>query len=203
MRVLVACEFSGVVRDAFCRRGHNAVSCDILDTENEPARHIQMDVMELLRKGYHWDLMIAHPPCTYLSTCGNRHLGQPGRIEARQKAFEFFMALYNADIPKVCVENPHGYVNSHFRKPDQTIHPWFFGDPRMKRTGLWLRGIPLLRVDTSLYNKPEPVYFTPDGRPKGWTHKTANRQVGKSGVERSVTSWVIAEAMAEQWGHYA
>jgi len=197
MRVLVACEFSGVVRDAFIRRGHDAVSCDLLPTDSE-GPHIQGDVLSVLDCG--WDLMIAHPPCTYLSSCGNRHLKQPGRIEKREQDFEFFMRVYGAPIPKVAVENPHGYVNTHFRKPDQTIHPWYFGESRMKRTGIWLRGLPVLTYDLSKHEKPQPVYYTPDGRPKGYTHLTINRSLGRSGTARSITSLAIANAMAEQWG---
>lgn len=200
MRVLVACEFSGIVRDAFHALGHDAVSCDLLPSER-PGPHIMGDVLDVLDCG--WDLMVAHPPCTYLSTCGNRHLRQPGRLEKRERDFQFFLTLYHAPIPRICLENPHGYVNSHFRKPDQTIHPWYFGDNRMKRTGLWLRGLPLLEYDLSQYEKPQPCYITPDGRPKYWTHKTVNHSAGKSGRERSVTSWAIAQAMAAQWGGQA
>lgn len=205
MRVLVACEFSGVVREAFGARGHEVISCDLLPTE-QIGNHYQGDVLEFLRlvsfwpEGVGFDLMIAHPPCTCLSTCGNRHLKQPGRIEQREKDFQFFMSLFCADIPRVCIENPHGYINTHFRKPDQTIHPWYFGDPRMKRTGLWLKNLPPLTYDLSQYEKPEPVYYTPDGRPKYWTHKTKDHDKGKSGKERAVTPKAIAEAMAEQWG---
>jgi hypothetical protein len=197
MKVLIACEFSGVVRDAFTAAGHYAVSCDLLPSET-PGMHHRGDVREILDCG--WDLMIGHPPCTFLSTCGNRHLRQPGRMEKRERDFQFFLTLYNAPIPRICLENPHGYVNTHFRKPDQTIHPWYFGDPRMKRTGLWLKGLPLLEYDAAEYEKPKPCYYTPDGRPKYWTHKTKDHSKGGSGKERSVTSEAIAQAMASQWG---
>lgn len=198
MRVLVACEFSGVVRRAFRSRGHEAWSCDLLPAADESEFHYQRDVRELFCLP--WDLMIAHPPCTYLSTCGNRHLQQTGRTQAREEAFEFFMELACAPISRICIENPHGYVNTHWRKPDQTVHPWYFGDPNMKRTGLWLKNLPLLAYDLSRFEKPKPMYWTPDGRPKYWTHKTKDHTKGNSGIERSVTSWAIAEAMACQWG---
>lgn len=201
MNVLVACEVSGVVREAFRKRGHNAWSCDILPTAI-PGPHYQGDVRDLLHPSIlkDFNLMIAHPPCTYLSTCGNRHLNQPGRLEARQEAFDFFMQLACASVPRICMENPHGCVNTHWRKPDQTIHPWYFGDPNMKRTGLWLKNLPLLQYDLTKYEKPKPMYYTPDGRPKYWTHKTKDHNKGTSSSERSITSWAIAEAMAEQWG---
>lgn len=197
MRVLVACEFSGVVRDAFAARGHDSWSCDLLPTEM-PGQHIQGDVFKIIGEG--WDLMVAHPPCQFLSTCGNRHLRQPGRLDERVKALAFFLSMYFCGIPKICVENPHGHVNTAFRKPDQTVHPWYFGESAMKRTGLWLRGLPLLNHEGKHCKKPEPSYFTPDGMPKYWTHKTKDHSAGTCYKERSRFSHAIAAAMAEQWG---
>ena len=143
MKVLVACEFSGTVRDEFLRLGHDAVSCDLLPTEKE-GPHIQGDVLDVL-KAERFDLMIAHPPCTYLTVAANRAFKEdPTRYQKREEAFRFAMSLYNADVPRVCMENPMGYLNTHFRRPDQIIHPWMFGDCEMKRTCLWLKKLPKL-----------------------------------------------------------
>lgn len=143
MRVLVACECSGRVRDAFRAKGHDAWSCDIEPSEGSAKYHIQGDVLAHLNKN--WDLIIAHPPCTYLSCVGNRWLAtDPSRYAKRERALKFFLACYNASAPHVCVENPTGYANTKFRKPDQTIHPYMFGEAVKKRTCLWLRGLPML-----------------------------------------------------------
>lgn len=200
VNVLIACEFSGVVRRAFQARGHYAISCDLLPAEDgEKWNHYQGDVRSLLQKTG-WDLMIAHPPCTYLSTCDNRHQHETGRAALRDEAFAFFMELWCAPIPRICMENPQGRLSTLFRKPDQTIHPWYFGDPKMKRTCLWLKNLPPLTYDLAQYTKPEPLYWTPKGEPKHWCNKTKEHGRGRSGKERSVTSGAIAEAMAEQWG---
>lgn len=169
MRILVACEFSGVVRDAFRARGHDAWSCDIIPTER-PGPHIIQDVRNVLGDG--WDMMIAHPPCTYLSSAGIGYFNEAkygdkavGRKRLRELALQFFLTLYNADIPRICVENPVGYVNTHFRKPDQIIHPYYFGESALKRTCLWLKGLPglmyhkrgeLFEATATAY--PSPVY---------------------------------------------
>jgi len=199
MRVLVACEFSGIVRDAFRSRGHDAWSCDLVDTERDPRYHIQTDVLRVLLRE-RFDLMIAHPPCTYLSTCGNRHAHTEEWKAERERAWHFVAVLWEYGPSLTCIENPQGYLNTIWRKPDQTIHPWYFGDARMKRTCLWLKNLPPLQYDLSQYEKPLPDYYTPDGYPKYWTHKTKDHSKGTCGKERSVTSWAIAEAMAEQWG---
>lgn len=197
MKVLVACEFSGIVRDAFIKRGHDAWSCDLLPTE-KPGPHIKGDVIKILDEG--WDLMIAHPPCTYLSVVGNRW-NSPEREKKRDDAFGFFMALMNAPIHMICIENPVGYINTHYKKPDQIIHPYYFGDPVQKRTCLWLKNLPLLKYNKSL-NKPEPLYICQGEKCKG---KKINWVEGIKGVkdrskERSRTFTGIAQAMAEQWG---
>ena len=137
--MLVACEFSGRVRDAFRARGHNATSCDLLPTESL-GDHYQCDVLEVLDEG--WDLMIAHPPCTYLSAAGTRWW--KGREKEQQEAAEFFMALINANIPKICVENPRGAMSRLYRMPDQRIQPWQFGHGETKETCLWLKNLPPL-----------------------------------------------------------
>ncbi len=136
MRVLVACEYSGRVRDAFIAKGHDAMSCDLLPTDSL-GPHYQGDVFDIINDG--WDLMIAHPPCTYLSYAATRHWNKPGRAELREEALKFFLDLYTSNIPKICIENPVGYVNTVWRKPDQIIHPYYFGDPVQKRTCLGLR----------------------------------------------------------------
>ncbi len=199
LRVLVACEFSGIVRDAFARRGHDAWSCDLLPTE-KPGQHIQGDVLEILDKG--WDLMIAHPPCQFLSFVGIRHWNKPGRDEKRKEAMAFFMELVMAPINKICVENPVGYPNTIYRKPDQIIHPYYFGEPYQKRTCLWLKNLPLLDYSNTRIDKPKPLYFSQGKRTKG---KPINWVEGISDVrnkskERLRSFIVIAEAMAEQWG---
>lgn len=202
MRVLVACEFSGHVRDAFARRGHDAWSCDFLPSET-PGNHYQGDVLQILNDG--WDLMIAHPPCTYLSYAANHCWNSPGREELREDAMQFFMDMVNAPIEKICVENPVGYPNTVYRKPDQVIHPYYFGDPFLKKTCLWLKGLPKLWYWKSddLFGKqtateyPKPIYATQ--RADG-TVKLRHFSEAMHGSQiRSVTFPGIAEAMAEQW----
>ena len=204
MRVLVACEFSGIVRDAFVRRGHEAVSCDLLPTEKPAlgrAYHYQGDVLDIIGDG--WDMLIGHPPCTYLSSAGNAWLNRPGRMAARDEAYDFVRCLASADIPKICIENPVGYLNTHWRQPDQIIHPYYFGDPKMKRTCLWLKGLPKLSYVPGEYPIPEPVYVstgeTTLGKKIHWTESIGKRK-GDGWKERSRTSPAIAAAMAEQWG---
>lgn len=200
MKVLVACEFSGTVRDEFLRLGHDAVSCDLLPTEKE-GPHIQGDVLDVL-KAERFDLMIAHPPCTYLTVAANRAFKEdPTRYQKREEAFRFAMSLYNADVPRVCMENPMGYLNTHFRRPDQIIHPWMFGDCEMKRTCLWLKKLPKLTwISNPTKPKRERVYN--DGNAVYW-HDTC-----KKGRNANLERWQaraktfpgIAHAMAVQWG---
>ena len=162
MKVLVACEFSGIVREAFKAKGHDAWSCDLLPTEI-PGQHIQGDVLEIINNG--WDMMIAHPPCTYLSYVGMRNWYDEGRAMKRIKAAEFFMKMYDAPIKHICVENPRGIMSKIFREPDMVIHPYYFGEREMKRTNLWLKNLPVLeyRLEDNLFgiktatDKPEPV----------------------------------------------
>lgn len=196
MRVLVACEFSGRVREAFVAAGHDAWSCDILPTEI-PGNHIQGDVFAVLNDG--WDMAIMHPPCTYLSSVGNRHLKQPGRLALRQEAFEFVMRLWAAPIERIALENPVGYLNTAWRKPDQIIQPYYFGDPVKKTTCLWLRGLPCLLWDRAV-PYPQPMFYSngekTKGKPIHWTE--ANKS--KDPSERAKTFQGIANAMAAQWG---
>ena len=141
MRVLVACEFSGIVRDAFAARGHHAWSCDLLPTE-KPGRHIRGNVVGILKDN--WDLMIAHPPCTYLSYAGIAHWNKPGRCKKRLAALEFFRKLWCAPINKICIENPKGCASPTIAKYTQVIQPYYFGDREQKTTLLWLKNLPLL-----------------------------------------------------------
>lgn len=212
MRVLVACEESGRVTAEFRRMGHEAYSCDILPTSgNHPEWHIQGDVLPLLKEK--WDMIIAFPLCTYLTYAGNRHYSlkcsTPEKISARKKArseaYKFFMMFANANCKKIAIENPLGYMNKHYRKPDQIIQPYMFGDPVSKRTCLWLKGLPKL-YPTKLLPKPEPMYICQGekckGKRIGWCE---GLRAGPGGQEerakqRSKTFPGIARAMAEQWG---
>lgn len=199
MKVLIACEYSGIVRDAFIAKGHDAVSCDLLPTE-KPGPHIQGDVLDVLGDG--WDMMVGHPPCTYLSYIGTRHWNNPGRATKREKAMKFFMSLINAPIDKICIENPVGLPNTEYCKPDQIIHPYYFGESYQKRTCLWLKNLPKLKYENTIIEKPPPLYYCKGKRSEG---KAINWVEGISGVEnrskaRSKTFVSIARAMAEQWG---
>jgi len=212
MRVAVLCEVSGRVRDAFLAAGHDAISCDIEPSES-PGPHIQGDCRD-----YDWseyDLIVAHPPCTYLSNVGNRAMkeDQTGqRKRKRYEAFIFFMWCYNLPVKMICVENPKGYINSHFRKPDQIIQPYFFGDREMKTTCLWLRGLsPLIHSEQddlffskTHVEKPEPKYILKSGKKKGQKVYFTEAHPGNSNKEasknRSRTFPGIAAAMAAQWG---
>src|SRR5574337_1850262 len=148
MKVLVACEFSGVVREAFTRRGHYAVSCDYLPSDL-PGIHYQGDVRDLLNKG--WDLMIAHPPCTYLASSGlHWNARRPERAALTEEALEFVKILMEAPIERIAIENPIGCISTRIRKPDQIIQPWMFGDDASKATCLWLKNLPLLKPRNSL-----------------------------------------------------
>ena len=193
MRVLVACEFSGVVREAFRRKGHDAWSCDLLPAEDGSQFHIQGDCLEVLQDN--WDLMIAHPPCTYLCSSGlhwNKRV--LGRDKKTNEAVEFVRKLLDCDIGKICVENPIGRLSTAIRKPDQIIQPWQFGHPESKATCLWLKGLPILKP-TKIMEKSG----------KYWNNQTPSGQNKLApGPDRwklrSITYQGIADAMAEQWG---
>jgi hypothetical protein len=188
----VACEFSGVVRDAFRARGHDAWSCDLLPTER-PGPHIQGDVLGVLGDG--WDVMVAHPPCTYLSRAGARWW--KGREHLATDAAAFVLALWNAPIPRVAIENPIGMLNRLWRYPDQTIEPWHFGDPYTKRTCLWLRGLPPL-LATSLQHGATP--WLPSNTSGFRRGQRSGRGHVSGGKDASRTFPGIAAAMADQWG---
>ena len=204
MRVLVACEFSGVVRDAFRTRGHDAWSCDLLPTER-PGPHFQCDVREVLDRG--WDLMIAHPPCTYLSVSGmhwtRRGLRDPKLTE---DAVEFVKTLLKAPIRRIVIENPVGILSTRIGKPDQIIQPYHFGHDASKKTCLWLVGLPFLKRDVTKYVPGRCVGVDKLGRTVlRWSNQTDSGQnrLGPSEdrwAKRSVTYQGIADAMADQWG---
>lgn len=186
MNVLVACEYSGAVRRAFRALGHNAWSCDLLPSEDESAYHFQCDVLSLLSRGYDWDLLIAHPPCTDLAVSGSRWFPEKRADGRQQRAIEFFMELVNAPVARIAVENPVCIMSSHYRKPDQIIQPWQFGHGETKATCLWLKNLPKLTPTNVVEGREARVHKMPPG-PERWK-------------ERSRTYDGIAKAMAEQWG---
>lgn len=194
MKVLVACEFSGVVRDAFAARGHDAWSCDILPCP-KGGQHIQKDVFAVLDRG--WDLMIAHPPCTHLCVSGAKHFHKVEKRLSQIGALDFFRALLEAPIEKIAVENPVGIASTRIRPPDQIVQPYWFGDPQRKTTCLWLKNLPPL-VPT---NKVEPHLMTVNGkRLPVWMKERGAYGDVKVGLRRSITFPGLAAAMAQQWG---
>lgn len=202
MRVLVACEFSGTVRDAFIALGHEAMSCDLLETE-APGPHYKGDVRDVLVPG-RWDLMVAHPPCTFLCSSGLHwntrrnaagELVYPQRVAETEASLDFVRMLLSAPVPRIALENPIGCISSRIRKPDQIIQPFQFGHPESKQTCLWLVGLPKL-VPTEVLEKPASGY---------WANQTPSGQnkLGPSDdrwKERSKTYSGIARAIAAQWG---
>lgn len=196
MKVLIACEFSGIVREAFKAKGHDAWSCDLLPTEI-PGQHIQGDVLEILDDG--WDLMIAHPPCTYLANSGVQHLHKKeGRWQQLKEGREFFLKLLNTDIPKRAIENPIPHKYAELPPYSQLIQPRYFGAEGDKATCLWLEGLPPLMA-TYIYPKGRR-YFGKDGKPNGSYWYQVLSPNGQRGYERSRTFPQVAQAMAEQWG---
>lgn len=181
MKILVACEFSGVVRDAFLKKGHDAWSCDLLQTDRQ-GPHIQGDVLKVLDQG--WDMMIAHPPCTHLAVSGARWF-KDKRLE-QQKAIDFFMKLIAAPIDKIAVENPISIMSTRYRKPDQIIQPWQFGHGETKATCLWLKGLPKLSPTNVVSGRSPRIHLLPPSADR-WKI-------------RSITYPGIADAMASQWG---
>lgn len=182
MRVLVACEFSGVVRDAFRKRGHDAWSCDLLPCEADPQWHIQGDALEAIKQG--WDMMIAHPPCTHLAVSGARWFKEKAQEQA--EALSFVQALLDAPIPMIALENPISIISSRIRKPDQIIQPWQFGHGEVKATCLWLKNLPPLKPTNIVEGRSARVHREPPG-PERWKNRS-----------RTLTG--IADAMADQWG---
>lgn len=204
MRILVACEYSGRVRDAFIALGHDALSCDLLPTD-QPGPHYQGSVLDILGDG--WDLLIGHPPCTYLAKSGVQHLWigrkkENGRNEERWQnmleARAFFLALLTCNIPKIAIENPVPHSYAELPPYSQIVQPYYFGEAYQKQTCLWLRGLPLLRR-TNTVSKGEQ-YIGKDGKPNGskWYQLPPSQDRWK---HRSTTFQSIADAMASQWGN--
>ena len=198
MKILVACEYSGIVRDEFLKKGHDAYSCDILSCESEyytkSDRHYKCDVMDILDDD--WDMMIAHPPCTYLSNAGARHLypNKKLNMDRYKKGLEgkrFFMNLYNAKIPRICVENPISSRIFELPKHTQTIQPYEYGHPVQKKTCLWIKNLKTLRP-TKVIQKPQSTKIPGNWFNKGGKDRQKNRSKFFQG---------IANAMADQWGH--
>jgi hypothetical protein len=183
MRILISCEYSGIVRDAFKALGHEAMSCDLLPTDS-PGNHYKGDVRDVL--DYPWDLMIAHPPCTHLSVSGARHFTEK-RVDGRQQsAVSFFMMLAKSDIPMIAIENPVCIMSSLYRKPDQIIHPWQYGHGETKSTCIWLKNLPALKPTNVVDGRDDRIHKMSPGPDRG--------------KECSKTYQGIADAMANQWG---
>jgi hypothetical protein len=191
MKVLIACEYSGVVRDAFIKRGHDAWSCDLLPTDSS-GPHIQGNVLEILNQG--WDLMVAHPPCTHLAVSGARWFKNK-QVEQKE-ALDFVRALLNAPINKIALENPISIISTEVRQPDQIVQPWMFGHEMTKSTCLWLKNLPLL-VPTNIVGKGKK-HITKSGKSiPEWYNLPETKDRWK---KRSKTFEGFAKAMAEQWG---
>lgn len=185
MRVLIACEYSGTVRDAFIRAGHDAMSCDLLPTDRD-GPHYEGDVFDIIGDGF--DLMIAHPPCTHLAVSGARHFAEKRADGRQQEALAFVRRLMEAPIPMIALENPVSIISTKIRRPDQIIQPWQFGHGETKSTCLWLKGLPLLKPTDIVDGRSDRIHKMPPS-PDRWKL-------------RSTTYQGIASAMADQWGKY-
>ena len=183
MNVLVACEYSGRVRDAFTKKGHFAVSCDFLMSE-QPGNHVVADVLDLLNMPGQWDMLLSFPPCTYLASSGARWWA--GKKQEQLNALAFVYQLLHAKIDKIALENPIGRISTAIRKPDQIVQPWQFGHGETKSTCLWLKGLPLLQPSKIVSGREPRIHMLPP---------TSDR-----GKLRSLTYQGIADAMADQWG---
>jgi len=209
MRILIACEFSGIVREAFVKYGHDVTSCDLNPSEI-PGKHFQGNVLEILNDN--WDLMIAHPPCTYLTVTSNKWNKNIDLINKKTRvgidrqiltndAYTFFMQLVFAPIKRIAIENPVGYMSTLWRKPDQIIHPWQFGHKASKRTCLWLKNLPLLRP-SNIVEKGDYHTYKSGKRSSQWYYDAALKSPEERLKIRNRTFKGIAEAMAAQWCDY-
>jgi len=183
MKIIIACEYSGIVREAFKAKGHDVWSCDLLDTEI-PGKHIKGDVLEILND--RWDLMIGFPPCTHLSVSGARWFKEKIKDGRQQQGIDFFIKLINAPVEKIAVENPIGIMSTIYRKPDQIIQPWQFGHGETKATCLWLKNLPLLEPENIVKGREQIIWKMSPGPERA--------------KDRSRTYQGIANAMANQWG---
>ena len=206
MFILVACEESQIVTKELRKRGHEAYSCDLLECSGgRPEWHLQQDLTPLLKEP--WDMVLAFPPCTFLTVTGNRwfnvdRYGEKAlkRMRDREKASEFFMSIANSKCEKIAIENPIGYMSSHWRKPDQIIHPYYFGDPERKSTCLWLKGLPNLIHMKENYVPPNIIqYKNGKGTDSKWHVDTMSLPPLERSLARSKTFPGIAKAMASQW----
>jgi hypothetical protein len=207
-RILIACEYSGIVREAFRLKGFDAWSCDLLPSDI-PGQHLQGDIIQFIHQ--HWDALIGFPPCTFLTYAGNKFWSDLSRVRQRIEAAAFFMKLFTSPVEKICLEQPQGIMNKIFRQPDQIVHPYYFGDPHMKRTGLYLKNLPPLKYslqqtlfeEPTACTKPEPVQVqfqkkTGKMKARHFCDSLSNNKL-KSGHEKSKTFPAIAQAMADQW----
>ena len=201
-KVLIGCEYSQIIMSKFYEAGFDAYSCDLLECEGiYKHRHLQLDVFEAL-KYIKPVLFIAHPPCTFLSYAGNSYWSDINRVYNRLEAAKFFLDCYNVDVKFICLENPQGIMNKLFRKPDQVIHPYYFGERQLKRTCLWLKNLPTLtyELEDNLFSNrtstdyPEPTYINKNGKKIYFTESLNN------GHERSKSFESIAKEMVKQWG---
>jgi hypothetical protein len=184
VRILIACAYSGIEREAFRQKGHHVWSCDILSTEIKSNYHYQCDVLDILDKN--WDMMIAHPPCTHLAVSGARWFKMKREDGRQHQAIEFFMKLINAPIHKICIENPISIMSTYYRKPDQIIQPWQFGHGETKATCLWLKNLPLLKSTNIVEGREARIHKMPPSPDRGKLRSKAYQG--------------IADAMVEQWG---
>lgn len=187
MKILIACEFSGVVRRAFLRKGHEVYSCDLYEEalDDPEGRHFHADAIQCLTY-CNWDMLIAFPPCTHLAVSGARHFGKKREDGRQQYAINFFLELVNAPICKIAIENPVGIMSTIYRKPDQIIQPWQFGHGETKATCLWLKNLPKLEPTKIVDGREARIHKMPPSKDR-WK-------------KRSITYQGIADAMAEQWG---
>lgn len=196
MKVLIACEFSGTVRDAFAKLGHDAWSCDLEPTETL-GNHYQGDMFDIVNDG--WDLIIAHPPCTHLAVSGARHFAQKRADGRQQQGIDFFMRVATINVPKLAIENPIGIMSTIYRKPDQIIQPYEYGHRTTKATCFWIKGLPLLKP-TNIVDKGGVVTFKSGKRMSEWFYESSHLKPKEREKMRNKTFQGIADAMASQWG---